>query len=391
MKLPGMIHLSLHVVAMLPTLLVLRFQRAMFLAQRLPLRCKVVHVGGVEGHDEILDRMPPCDPSRAGVACAFVRARLIVTVIAAPLLAASTSRSTSPAVARVHEDRIRVGSASLYVREVGRGRPIIVLHGGPDFDLGYLLPDLDRLADRYHLIYYDQRGRGRSADNVLATDVSLTSDLADLEQVQQHVGFDSTAVLGHSWGAVLALEYALRHPQRVSQLVLMNPAPVSTRDLALFRAAYLKSLGADMDRQRQIVATDAYKRADPETVAARYRIHFEHALQRPQDYEKLMATMKAGFIRQGPDGILKARAAEDALMRDTWDVDGYDLLPKLHDLAIPTLVLTGEHDFIPTDVAAHIAQAMPHARLATLKDCGHFAFLERPDDVRRALDGFFRP
>ena len=84
-----------------------------------------------------------------------------------------------------------------------------------------------------------------------------------------------------------------------------------------------------MDRQRAIAASAAYQAGDPEAVAARYRLHFKFALARPGDYERLMATMKAAFERQGKDGIVKARAVEDHLMRDTWQVAGYDLLPRL--------------------------------------------------------------
>jgi proline iminopeptidase len=208
--------------------------------------------------------------------------------------------------------------------------------------------------------------------------------------VIQHFQFDSAILLRHSWGAVLALEYALRNPNHVSRLVLMNPAPASAEDVAVFRNAHVQSLGADRDRQSEIIASIAYKQGDPKAVAARYRLHFKHALQRPRDYERLMARMKAGFIRQGKEGIVKARAAEDGLMRDTWNVEGYDLLPKLRHLAIPTLVITGDHDFIPTEIAAHIAHAIPNASLVTIKDCGHFAFMERPANVRRALDDFFR-
>jgi proline iminopeptidase len=69
--------------------------------------------------------------------------------------------------------------------------------------------------------------------------------------------------------------------------------------------------------------------------------------------------------------------------------DGYDLLPKLHSLSIPTLVLTGDRDFIPVEIAAHIAHAVPNAELVTLKGCGHFAYLECPAEVRTALDAFF--
>ena len=117
------------------------------------------------------------------------------------------------------------------MREIGSGRPVIVLHGGPDFDHSYLLPDLDRLSNSYRLIYYDQRGRGRSAAGVRPEDVTLASEIADLETIREHFSLDSMILLGHSWGTVLALEYARRHPERVSHLILMNPAPVSAVEI----------------------------------------------------------------------------------------------------------------------------------------------------------------
>ena len=204
------------------------------------------------------------------------------------------------------EGLIPLEKASLFFREIGQGPPIIVLHGGPDFDHDYLLPDIDRLANAFRLIYYDQRGRGRSSGEVRPEDVSLASDLKDLDRVREHFQLESTAVLGHSWGAILALEYALRHPTRVSHLILMNPAPASARDRAISREAYSQKLGADMDRQAEITAGPAYKQGDPAAVAARYRLHFKHALAQLEDYERLMETMKAGFMRQGMEGILKA-------------------------------------------------------------------------------------
>lgn len=231
--------------------------------------------------------------------------RLTVVIIPAVLLAVLLSHSAgafqAERIATARESHIPVGKAALYSRDIGRGQPIIVLHGGPDFDHGYLLPDLDLLADGFRLIYYDQRGRGKSADQVLPEDVSLMSDIGDLDKVRQHFHLQSPALLGHSWGAVLALEYALRHPEGVSSMILMNPAPASARDVAMFRKAYVQKLGADMDRQRDIVASVAYKEGDPEAVAARYRLHFKPALARPDDYEKLMATMRAGFISQGKE------------------------------------------------------------------------------------------
>jgi proline iminopeptidase len=319
----------------------------------------------------------------------FIVAGLTAALVAAAGSAAARGSQGAPGVAR--ESRVAVGTASLYARDIGQGPPAIVLHGGPDFDHAYLVPDLDRLADLLRLLYYDQRGRGQSAAGVQPDDVTLQSDVDDLDKVRQHFQLDAPTLIGHSWGTVLALEYALRYPTRVSRLILMNPAPASASDVGVLRKVYVQQLGADMERQRQIVAGAAYKEGDPEAVAARYRIHFTHALKRREDYEKLMATMKAAFISQGKDGIVKARAVEDRLMRDTWDMPDYDLLPRLRELNIPTLVIWGDADFIPVEISTHIARALPNARLESLKDCGHFAYMECPASARAALERFFQP
>src|SRR5260370_38747507 len=116
---------------------------------------------------------------------------IVVSFAAAPVTALPSDSATAFQAKRTaapRQNRVPVGKASLYSREIGQGQPIIVLHGGPDFDHGYLLPDLDRLADSFRLIYYDQRGRGRSADQVLPEEVTLASDVDDLDKVRQHFG-----------------------------------------------------------------------------------------------------------------------------------------------------------------------------------------------------------
>jgi pimeloyl-ACP methyl ester carboxylesterase len=125
-------------------------------------------------------------------------------------------------------------------------------------------------------------------------------------------------------------------------------------------------------------------------VTARYRIHFRHALARGEDYEKLMKTMATGFSAQGAEGILKARAVEERLMVETWHRPDSDLTSRLRRLRIPTLLITGERDFIPVKISENIARAIPDARLVTIRGCGHFACLECASEVRDALDDFFQ-
>lgn len=314
---------------------------------------------------------------------------LIFLACASGLSWAQTSPASSQNASNrfSQESRIPAGTASLYSREIGQGTPIIVLHGGPDFDHSYLLPELDRLSDSFRLIYYDQRGRGRSADHVQPEDVTLDSEVADLDRVREHFHLASMVLLGHSWGAVLALEYALRHPERVSRMILMNPAPASSKDREQLRKDWLDKRAKDMEQRRVIAETAAYKSGDPDAVTAYYRVHFKPALAREADYEKLIARLKASF---GKEGILKARAIEDRLMTETWAKPDYDLLPKLKKLNIPTLVISGDHEFIPSATAEHISQALPHARMVILKNCGHFTYLECPTAVHESLNTFFR-
>ena len=285
------------------------------------------------------------------------------------------------------EGRIPVAGADLYFREIGHGPPVILLHGGPDFDHSYFLPEMDRLCDTFRLVYYDQRGRGRSADRVRPEDVTLASEGEDLERVRSQLRLGRVTLLGHSWGAVLALEYALRHPDRVSHLILMNPSPASHEDYTALREERLARLGADFERLKAAAATPGYAEGDPDAVAAYYRIHFKLGLVRPEHLDQVISRLEASFT---PEGVLKARAVEDRLMEETWRASGYDLLPRLASLRIPTLVLHGDHDLIPVPIAEGIARAIPGARFVLIEDCGHFSYLERPEEAFGEIRGFLR-
>lgn len=281
--------------------------------------------------------------------------------------------STGPSFA----GQVRVGPARLYCRVVGEGPPLVVLHGGPDFDHTYLLPELDGLADAFRLVYYDQRGRGRSAEGVEPTDVSIESEIADLDGLRDALGYESVALLGHSWGGVLAMEYATRHPDRVSHLILLNSAPASGEGALLMREHFRRARpDGDVERMEEIASSPAYRSGDADTEAAYYRIHFRIALRRREQVDEVVGRLRPHFT---DDGIVLARAIEDRLYDDTWNRAGYDLLPRLRTLEAPALVLHGEDDFVPVELVARIAGALPNARLVVLPECGHFAYLESPD------------
>jgi proline iminopeptidase len=290
---------------------------------------------------------------------------------------------SSPELPAVRTSFIGEGLSRLYVRDLGRGLPIVVVHGGPDFDHEYLLPDLDRLAGRYHLVYYDQRGRGRSFSGQSPEHVTIASETDDLDRVREWTTHARIAVLGHSWGGLLALEYAIRHPDRVSHLIVLNPAPVSHQDALTFGRSLTAGRTPQQTARMDALRTDpAYMAGDIAADAEYHRIHFSTAVRVPAHLDQVIRRLRLGFT---PEGLVAARRIEAALYGQTWSREGYDLLPALRSLRNPTLVIHGDHDFIPVEVARRIASAIPDARLAILQDCGHFAYLEQPELVEAAI------
>ncbi|MGZ4625757.1 MAG: alpha/beta fold hydrolase [Kineosporiaceae bacterium] len=270
---------------------------------------------------------------------------------------------------------VRVDGARLYRRVIGAGPPVVIVHGGPDFDHMYLRPELDRLARRFRLVYYDQRGRGRSAGGVSPSEVTIESEVEDLDRVRAWLGLDAVAVLGHSWGGLLAMEYALRHPGRVSHLILLNSAPASHADWMLLREELRRRRPARDVEAMAAAATDpAYARGDPAAEVDYYRYHFRIAVA-PEHLERVVGRLRSTFTAAS---VLTARAIEERLNEQTWLRPDYDLLPGLCRLDVPTIVVHGDRDLIPLETARHVADAFPGATLHVLEGCGHFAYLERP-------------
>ena len=288
----------------------------------------------------------------------------------------------------VREGYIPMSGAELYWRDVGAGPGVIVGHGGPDFNHRYLLPELDLLASELHLIYYDQRGRGKSSRGVVPESVSLESEVADIEVIRGHFGLDAAVLLGHSFGAILAMEYAIRHPDRVSHLILMNPAPASHADWIRFRDRRRVAEATALANMKAIAETPEYIAGDIEAEARYYRAHYAGTLRRPDQLERAVSRLRVDFT---PADIVKARAIEERLYAQTWDLPDYSAIDRLRGSRVPTLVIHGENDLVPLECATRIAEAIEGSHLVVLPECGHFAYLEQPARVRDAIAAFVVP
>ena len=271
------------------------------------------------------------------------------------------------------------------MRATGVGPPLVVLHGGPDFDHEYLLPEFDDLIEDRRVVLYDQRGRGRSFHGEGPDDVTLAGEMADLDAVRAWTGAPAVALLGHSFGGLLALEYAIRFPGRVSHLVLLNTAPASQSGARALRAELAaRTSPGGAARLAAIAADPAYRRGDIALEAERYRLHFGRTVRDPAVLDDIVARLRRAFT---PGSIVAARAIEDRLYAETWDRPDYDLLPALRRLATPTLVIHGEDDFVPLAIVREIADAIPRSRLAILPT-SHFSYVERPAEVGPLVERF---
>ena len=289
---------------------------------------------------------------------------------------------------RPRETMLQVPGARLHVREIGAGTPLLVLHGGPDFDHHYFVPELDRLADAYRLFYYDQRGRGQSSPGVMPEDVTIDSEVDDLERVREVVGEDPVAVLGHSWGCVLALEWATRHPEHASHLVLMNPPPASYAELQRLKARRREKEMATLAAMTEIAETPEWAAGDIDADERCNRLHFSAAVHDKKHIDTIVRRLRVHFT---PQDVVKARAIEDRLHEQTWSRPDYDLVSRLRGLATPALVIHGRDDFIPIESAAEIAHAIPGAEFRVFENCGHFAYMEQPGLFRDAIEKFVGP
>jgi proline iminopeptidase len=265
-----------------------------------------------------------------------------------------------------------VRGVELYERRAGSGPPTVVLHGGPGADHAYLLPGFDRLARGRTLIYYDQRGGGRSPVS-RDTPVGWREQVEDLEALRVFWRLEQLVIAGYSWGALLALLYAVEHPGRVARLALVSPAPV----WRAARAEYEQRL--------------AERNAAPDIQAERERLQAGGLRERNADeYRRRMFELSvAGYFHDWRRaGDLTPFRITGRTQQDVWDSLGdFDLRPALAGLRVPMVIVHGEDDPIPmhtVDELAHLTGAALHR----VPRCGHVPYVEAPEAFAAALDDF---
>lgn len=261
---------------------------------------------------------------------------------------------------------VDVGDTRLYVAERGQGTPLLILHGGPGLDHRMFGDYLDPLGDQFRLIFVDQRAQGRSDPAPLGT-WTLAEMAADVVRLAEALGLGRYHVLGHSYGALVALQNAVDFPGAAARTVISSGFPSARylahvdENLATFEPVELRQQVADSWARETSVST-------PEEVAELLHDQLPYQFGDPRDPRIPEYENRAADARYAPD-VLRHFASQE--------YGGIEVEDRLSRVPQPVLVLAGRHDRTCSVPAAEaIAAGVPGAELVVFEKSGHMTFVE---------------
>lgn len=262
----------------------------------------------------------------------------------------------------------------------GDDPPLVVLHGGPGIGSAYLQEPLTGLlGGERQLLFYDQRGSGYSGGADEPTDLTIERLVADLEVLRERAGLESMDLLGHSFGGLLAIHYALEHPARVSRLILVDPDPVTRQLWERHRQRVDARTPPGVAAEIAEMEKEPGFREDRERVESWLTLRMHAYVAEPADAERIEFRLA--------EPVLRNLAVTPRAIRE--DLGEWDLRPRLADVRTATLIVAGEDSVFAVSAFETLRDGMTDARLALLPGCGHFPFIEAPeafaDIVRRFL------
>ncbi len=266
----------------------------------------------------------------------------------------------------------------LYYEVIGSGNatPLVLVNGGPGFDHTYFhtSPAWDSLAKNRRIIFYDQRGNGRSAALKPGQSCTLADQIDDLEALRAHLGFDKMDLLGGSWGGYLSMAYAARHSDRIAHLILVDSAaPKWSETIFLFDQVFPETI------ERQAGGAFAREFGDKAAEDASIREYLSMIFYSPEKRDAFLAAI-------GPGAYNK-----EVNQKVSSDLPRFDLNPEIRKFRFPTLVITGRYDMnVAPLVAYRIHKEIPGSRFLVFEKSSHLPFTEEPEAFARAMEEFLQ-
>lgn len=256
----------------------------------------------------------------------------------------------------------------------GSGTPLLVVNGGPGFDHTYLHASVawDALAKNRRVIFYDQRGDGRSEPLKSGQSCTLADQIEDLEALRAHLGFDKMDLLGHSWGGYLSMAYAARHPEHISHLLIVDSAAPKWADTLFLFAQVFPEI-----TERRNGYTFADEMGDKSASDASIRDYLTMLFYSQEKRDAFVAQMSPGaYTKKVFQAVIS-------------DLPRFDLNPELPKFKFPVIVMTGRYDInVAPLVAYRIHLAIPGSRFVVFEKSGHIPFYEEPDAFVSTAEAF---
>ena len=298
--------------------------------------------------------------------------------------AASSSNAMQPG-----EHQAVVNDVRLWYKVAGQaaGTPLLFLHGGPGYNsYSFEVQGGKALEGKLRMIYLDQRGSGRS-ERPWTGAYTVPAMVEDIEALRKQLGVPKLALMGHSFGGALALEYAAAYPQHVSKLVLVSAAS-SIPDACAARVAFLaKRYPAELAKAR---AAAVERKETPDECFFAFNSVPDDIRERVND-----ETMFPDMNKVEEQRAVDAKSG----LRNTGELGGAlwnggflsYRFSRFERVTMPVLVLAGEEDYaIGLPVQRALAKALPKARLVEYAGAGHFPYLDVPQRFAQDVVGFLR-
>lgn len=273
-----------------------------------------------------------------------------------------------------------VNGTSLFYHIIGKGEPVIVIHGGPVLDQSYMIDHFRELAKEYQLIFFDQRACGRSTAEVDTSSMKIKMLVEDIEGIRKRFGYEQVHILGHSWGGMLAAQYAIEYPLKVKSLVLCDAMPPSYRLWQDEEKALSDKLTAyDTVMEEKIKASEGFKSKNVKWVDSLMKFTFRKQfydstklarlkIQLPWDYHKRSAI----FFHVAPD------------------LFSYDITGRLDKIISPTLIIYGDQEPATQISLPVYKKGIINSRSAVISKSGHFPFIEQPEQFNETVASFWK-
>ena len=323
-----------------------------------------------------------------------MRNRLLILVfVGTACLTCSAQTSDPPNLFPIQEGFVDSHGALIYYQSVGRGAPLMIIHGGPGASHDYFLPYLLPLMRTSRLVFIDERGSGKSSKIEDPTQYNIANMVEDIEAVRQALDLGKISLLGHSFGGALVQAYAFKYQKNLSHLILGSTF-ASTKELNQALAKMKAEMNPkERDRVNALEAAGLFGKGEL----------WEHG-RYPEEYAKL-AWGKGYFpyvYQNHPDPNYDPLASNTGtawdVYREMWGSDGefvvdgnlkeVEYLGQLSQIKVPTLIIVGDHDESDPRMSQEMHEKIAGSQLVILPNSGHMTFEDQPEKFLRAVRDF---